>query len=164
MKIHNTKGDEVSKGAILFVFMLGTCFLGLFLWELFAIQKAEHWPTVEATVIRSELTVTTNIVEGNLGSQVVRKGSVDFAFTYSVAGRQFVSTHFGAFALGQPSAYFVTYEYPVGRHFTARYNQASPDEAVAEPGSIHYSGLILSIILFGLGAAGWIYNLVKVFG
>src|SRR5476649_1027776 len=145
MKIHYAKGDEISKGAIISVFVLGACFLGLYLWDLHTIQKTARWPSVEATVIKSELTLTTNLVEGRFGNRVVRKANVDFAFSYAVAGHPYVSIRF--FAVGQPSAFFVTDKYPIGRQFTALYNQDSPDEAVVEPGTINYGDLIVSVIL-----------------
>jgi len=54
-------------------------------------------------------------------------------------------------------------EYPVGRHFLARYNPNAPTEAVAEAGVPDCKTLFFAITFFAIAGAGLSYNFFQKF-
>jgi len=147
---------KISKWLILAFFAVGAGFLGFYLWHGQAVRHARHWPTTEATVASCRVTSGTNLIQGNVGNELVRWHDLAFSFTYSVSGRKYVSKRF--YILGHPPAHMVARDFPVGRKFMARYAAVSPSMAVVEPGSPYHRLPVAASVCFVLAATGMLYN------
>jgi hypothetical protein len=147
---------KISKWLILAFFAIGAGFLGFYLWLGQAVHHARQWSTTEATVTSCQVTSRTKLVQGQLGNELVRWDDLEFAFTYSVSGREYVSKRF--YLLGHPPAHIVARDFPVGRKFLASYAAASPTMAVVETGPFYHRLPIVAFVCFGLAATGIVYN------
>ena len=124
----------------------------------YKVTRAASWPSVDAVVSHCQVSASSRGMHyGKTGNtEVTQCGVLLFEFTYTIGGHSYVSTRF--YASGQPAAWWVDREYPVGRHFTARYNPNYPAEAVVEPGSTGHAFLIEALVLLGLAALCLVYN------
>lgn len=147
---------KISKWLILAFFAIGAGFLVFYLWHDRAIRDARNWPTTEATVTSCQVTMGTNLMQGQSGNELVRWNDLAFAFTYTVSGRDYVSKRF--YILGHPPAHIVARDFPLGRKFLASYAAVSPTMAVVEPGPLYQRLLIAAFICISLGATGIVYN------
>lgn len=148
--------DKIAKWVLLSVFTSGVILLSFFLWHSHAVHRASQWFSVEATVVQSAVTFTTNLVEGRLGNRVGYNSEVVFSFSYTVSGHEYVSDSFYVF--GKPPAGIVHRDFPRGHRFRALYDPNNPARAVVEPGPLRYRPLLLSVICLLLAMAGAIYN------
>jgi len=147
---------KISKWLILIFFAIGAGLLGFYAWHGQAVRHARHWPTTEAIVTSCQITSGTNLIQGQLGNELVRWDDLAFAFTYWVSGREYVSKRF--YLLGHAPAHMVARDFPVGRKFLARYTADSPTMAVVEPGHLYPRALIAAFLCFALATAGILYN------
>jgi len=103
MKRHYAKGSEILNWYNFSSIIIGATAFAIYFYDSSTIILPKRWPITDAIVIKSGVTSLTNLVEGDFGTDVVRKNAANFAFTYTVAGRQYLSTRF--YAAGQPSAF-----------------------------------------------------------
>lgn len=148
---------RISKWAILFVFAIGAVFLCHSIWRNHNVIEARRWPATDAIVSSCQITSYTNLVERRWGNRIERHDEVTFAFTYTVAGHQYVSTRFYPLGQYQPKNWLVR-QYQVGRHFAAHYNPNAPEQAVVEPGDLNFHTLVIAIFILGSSVLAVIYN------
>jgi hypothetical protein len=130
--------------------------MGLHLWFSYSISRAESWPTVDAVVSDCGYSESPQLNNGLTGSHVRRVTSFSFRFDYTVDGRRYSSSKLYANSVSIPD--WIAREYPLGRHFMARYNPSNPAEAVAEPGTVGNAAFVLSLVCCGLTLLALVFH------
>ena len=149
--------NRINKSFILMFIGIGAVCLFVHLLAYYKVTRAASWPSVDAVVSHCQVRTSSETYYGRTGNIGMTQCAVlSFEFTYTIGGHSYVSTRFYAF--GQPAAWWVDREYPVGKHFTAYYNPNCPAEAVVEPGSTDHAFLIKTLVLLGLAALCLVYN------
>ncbi|MBK8988939.1 MAG: DUF3592 domain-containing protein [Chloroflexi bacterium] len=147
-------------GTILFVGIFIAVGIGLFIWGLNVLQKAQasqDWPTADGTIISA----TVREDRDDDGTSYF----ADVTYQYTAADRRHSSDNvsFGQYGGSSRHAEGIVARYPVGQRVTVYYDPDDPMTAVLEPGANFGSYLLVGMGALFIGVA-LLVGLFSLFG